>query len=96
METQKAPTLIKEEVITIALKALQEQKWLYDVAYGLQPAGRGFNARALGQKSKPVGLWSVNFLTPAGPLDQESRFVEIDDETSAPLGIMTAHNYFFL
>ncbi|WP_310397306.1 hypothetical protein [Hymenobacter sp.] len=96
MNTRHVPNLSEQEVITIAQQALREQQWSYDPEFGLQPSWRGTSKDVLGQEGKEVVLWSVNFLTPAGPFEQESRFVEINDETRVAIGIMTGHNYFFL
>ncbi|RZJ57425.1 MAG: hypothetical protein EOO55_03420 [Hymenobacter sp.] len=96
MSMYQAPLLTADEVISIAQQALRIQSWPYDTAVGLQPTWRGISEHVLGQEGKPVGLWSVSFLTPAGLLDQENQFIEIDDTRRAPLGILTSHNYFFL
>lgn len=96
MDTQHTPHLSEQEVITIARQALLDQQWSYDREFGLQPFWRGPSGDVLGQEGKEIALWSVNFLTPAGPFEQESRFVEIDDEARVAIGIMTGHNYFFL
>ena len=96
METQHVPGLSEQEVISIAQQVLHEQQWPYDPEFGLQPHWRGLRKNVLGREGKEIVLWSVNFLTPAGPFDQESRFVEIDDKTRTAIGIMTGHNYFVL
>ena len=96
MSTPQTPLLTTAEVISIAQQALKTQSWPYDTAAGLQPTWRGVSEHVLGQNGKPVGLWSVSFLTPAGLFDQESQFIEIDDTRRVPLGILTSHNYFFL
>ena len=96
MKTLEAPLLTKEAVVAIALRALQARNWPYDEASGLQATWRGLSKGVLGQENTVIALWSVSFLTPAGPFEQEEQFVEIDDKTRRPLGIMTAHNYFFL
>jgi hypothetical protein len=96
MEIETAPILSEEQVIAIAQKALQQKTLLYDIDYGLRPLWRGLRTDVLGQEGMPITLWSVNYLTPAGTFDQESQFVEINDVTGMPLGIMTSHNYFFL
>jgi hypothetical protein len=96
MSTHQAPLLTPDEVVRIAQQVLQAQNWPYDTAVDLQPTWRGVSEQVLGQQGKPIGLWSVSFLTPTGLLDQESQFIEIDDARRTPLGILTSHNYFFL
>ena len=96
MERETPPSLSETEVIAIAKRALQEHEWLYDVEFGLQPIWRGSNTSVLGKADAKIMLWSVNFLTPSGPFDQESRFLEINDKTGTALGVMTGHNYFTL
>lgn len=94
VKTQLLPRLTKNQATQIAERALREHNWVYDADYGLRPIWRGFCTDIIGQSGAALGLWSVNFLTPPSPFDQESRFVEISDETGAALGVMTAHNYF--
>jgi hypothetical protein len=96
MSTHQTPLLTTAEVVHIAQQALQAQNWPYDTAVNLQPIWRGISEQVLGQEGKPIGLWSVSFLIPAGFLDQESQFIEIDDARRTPLGILTSHDYFFL
>ena len=94
MKNHLNPQLSEQAVVAVAERALHEHKWIYDAEYGLRPIWRGLRTDVIGQLGATLGVWSVNFLTPSGPFDQESRFVEINDETGAALGVMTAHNYF--
>lgn len=96
MKTQIHPYLSKEQVMEIAQRALQENKWSYDLEFGLQPLWRGPTNDVFGREGQLTSLWIVSFLSPPGPFDQESRYVYVDDEAKSALGILTGHNYFFL